>query len=561
MLQTVERRLGPRRAHLLILVLLAAVALGIRLYGAGESPFWADEGRYVAAAAEMVRDGTLIQRFPTTDAVMSGQPPVFFYLLATLHVLPVAMTELAARSPSILLGALTVVLIGVLATRLWDRRTGLVAALLLAVETNHVIYSREAIPNAAGIFLLTATATLAVLAVEEQRRDAVVATAATACLAIATHLVSIVLLVLAPVLAGLQRLRGRDLPMPRIWTAGVAVVAIFNGLLFIALNARMVPETGAIPPLGGGAVATAMDGIGVVASTVQLVVSTPLAAYGEAMTGIAGFYVSPSFLYIPAVLLLMPLAVGVRRYRAGEAQDTGTVALYTWLLVTFLLLTIPVHAVLSAQGLPIVRGHPFLIPPLILLMARGTTLLIDRWPPGGVLVAALVLAYLVNLPPVLAGTTITVPGTDAADDLRSPAALAGHLTAPTDSLVCSGPSYRPPFCLDRHPVGYDDTVDWRAATRAATMDAPSGTTFYVSMAGPFLHYTDHPGTVRGLVCNVDHRSCDLTRALFGDGPVAVVTDDERMSWQLTAYERRLLDRCDRETHGGLAVFRCDAGQT
>jgi mannosyltransferase len=117
--------------YLLAIVVLAAA---LRLVGIGSTPLWGDEGLTIVIAEWSVRDMILLPTDPT---------PFLYY---ALHKALFSADDSAAlmRSISWVSGVASVPLIYVLGRVCFDARTGLIAALLLAVSTIHVGYSIEA---------------------------------------------------------------------------------------------------------------------------------------------------------------------------------------------------------------------------------------------------------------------------------------------------------------------------------------------------------------------------------------------------------------------------------
>lgn len=136
---------------------MTLAALILRLIGLGSKSLWIDE----AASVYFARHAWPDLIFGLCDP----HPPLYYALLKV--VLPLSESEWAVRLPSALAGALTVLALALpgfemAATRRADERTGLLAALLLAVSPLHVWYAQEArmyalaglLAAAAGLFAL-----------------------------------------------------------------------------------------------------------------------------------------------------------------------------------------------------------------------------------------------------------------------------------------------------------------------------------------------------------------------------------------------------------------------
>jgi mannosyltransferase len=123
------------RATVALSVLLAFLALVLRLYGLSDKPFWYDEiitlKRASLPFAELVIDALRNNHFPT-----------YFWLVG-----PFASADLAEwtlRFPSAVFGAVGVLLVTLLATEVGGLRASLVAGLLMALSPFEVQFSQEA---------------------------------------------------------------------------------------------------------------------------------------------------------------------------------------------------------------------------------------------------------------------------------------------------------------------------------------------------------------------------------------------------------------------------------
>ena len=129
-MRTISRRKGP-----LILLGLCLLAFALRAYRLDYQSLWVDEAITLSRSQQPLPD--LLRNMPAEHA------PLYFTLI---HVwLPLAgTTDFALRFSSLLFGVMCIPLMGVLGTALFDRRVGLLAALLLAVNPFHVWYAQDA---------------------------------------------------------------------------------------------------------------------------------------------------------------------------------------------------------------------------------------------------------------------------------------------------------------------------------------------------------------------------------------------------------------------------------
>lgn len=139
------RAAEPRSPLLLIL----ALAAGLRLYGLGEESLWGDEGLTINRILGTSYGGFL-HRGP-----LETQGPLY-YLLNKAWCDAFGLSVEALRFPSAIFGVLGVLTIYHLGRTMFDRRAGLLAALFLAVNPFALHYSQEARPY--SLFMLTGVA-------------------------------------------------------------------------------------------------------------------------------------------------------------------------------------------------------------------------------------------------------------------------------------------------------------------------------------------------------------------------------------------------------------------
>lgn len=128
----------PRDTGLLIILLLLLVALaaGVRVYNLGGQSLWADEGN---SAAMVSRSFAQIAQGAANDI----HPPLYYWLLRLWSGV-FGAGEAALRSLSAVLGMLLVMAVFGLGARLFNRATGLTAAFIAAIAPFQVYYSQEA---------------------------------------------------------------------------------------------------------------------------------------------------------------------------------------------------------------------------------------------------------------------------------------------------------------------------------------------------------------------------------------------------------------------------------
>jgi hypothetical protein len=149
-------RRAPRLPPALLLTVTLAVAAALRVWRLNDVGFNSDEAVYAGQAAAIATDPDLEEFFP----VFRAHPLLFQTLLSLgfrLH-LPEGFERLAAAA----LGVATVYLVYELGRLLYGRRTGLLAALLVALMPYHVVVTRQVLLD--GPMTLFATLTLVLLA-------------------------------------------------------------------------------------------------------------------------------------------------------------------------------------------------------------------------------------------------------------------------------------------------------------------------------------------------------------------------------------------------------------
>jgi 4-amino-4-deoxy-L-arabinose transferase-like glycosyltransferase len=129
-----------RKSHFLSFLLLATLILllagGLRFHNLGTQSFWNDEGNSARLAERPFSQ--IVE-----GAVGDIHPPGYYLALAGWRVL-VGESEFALRALSTLASLLTVAAVGAIGARLFDRRIGLLAALLAAVSPFQIYYAQEA---------------------------------------------------------------------------------------------------------------------------------------------------------------------------------------------------------------------------------------------------------------------------------------------------------------------------------------------------------------------------------------------------------------------------------
>lgn len=345
---------GRRPTPGVLAAVATVVAAGAALVRLGSRSLWFDEG--ISVGLVHAPFDTFVQRVTDHEVNQSA-----YYLVFNGWYRLVGEGAAAMRLLSALFFVATVPLVYLLGRRLFDARTGALAAVLLAVHPLAVEWGQQLRGYSLVLFLVTAATYLLVRAVDEPTPLRVLAYGAVASVAVYAHFFA--LLVLAAHAGSLVLRR----PFPRQLAAGAAVVVAAVGapaVVFI-LGRNGDPLRWIDAPRARGLV----ERLGAVAGggPLQLVV------YGGA-----------------AVLGLVVLTQVVRRSPySDEAWRAALPAL--WLVlppVVVLVVTYTVKPLLVASYLIVI------VPALVLVVAAGLVRLADRRVAVATTVAVLLVSLL-----------------------------------------------------------------------------------------------------------------------------------------------------------------------
>lgn len=145
-----------RHENLLSVILLSIACYALFFHGLGNIGLLGpDEPRYSSIAHEMLRSGDFIT--PRLNGSPWYEKPVLMYWGAAIGYAVFGVGEFGARFPSALGATLCVFMVYISGARLWDRRTGLLAALVMASSIGFYVFARAASMD----MLLTACLTMA----------------------------------------------------------------------------------------------------------------------------------------------------------------------------------------------------------------------------------------------------------------------------------------------------------------------------------------------------------------------------------------------------------------
>ena len=134
-----------------MIAIILVVAFILRLISLTQS-LWLDEAINVNAAAGLSLK-SLILKYSLGDF----HPPLFHAILRG-WILLFGSSEAVVRIPSVILGTLTVYITYLIGQKLFEGKTGLIAATLIATSPLHIYYSQEARMYALAAFLTSLSA-------------------------------------------------------------------------------------------------------------------------------------------------------------------------------------------------------------------------------------------------------------------------------------------------------------------------------------------------------------------------------------------------------------------
>ena len=127
-----------------------------------------DEPFYALTAQEMLESGDWVT--PQIFGEPQFEKPIFFYWLTALSFKAFGITEWAARLSSAVPATLLVFLVYAFTTRMFNRRTGLLSALVLATGMEYAIMSRLMLTDISLALFIAASLFCYWLALEEEAR-------------------------------------------------------------------------------------------------------------------------------------------------------------------------------------------------------------------------------------------------------------------------------------------------------------------------------------------------------------------------------------------------------
>lgn len=157
-----------------LLIIIITLAIGLRFFRLGSNPigFNDDEAAFGFNAYSIIKSlhdewGRFLP-FPVFESFGDWKLVLYLYL-TVLSQLIFGATEFATRLPSAIIGTLAVFSTYLLTKKLFDKRVGLLSALLLAISPWHIIASRNAFESDILIFFITTSTLLFLKGLKDKR--------------------------------------------------------------------------------------------------------------------------------------------------------------------------------------------------------------------------------------------------------------------------------------------------------------------------------------------------------------------------------------------------------
>jgi 4-amino-4-deoxy-L-arabinose transferase-like glycosyltransferase len=183
--QIITNRLFSK-THLFWLLLIIFIGIFLRLYNLGKQSLWLDEAYSVTMAGDLNK--------LWFEQIMDSNPPLYYSLLHFwIHIC--GKTEFAIRLLSLIFGIFLIPLIFFVGDSIFDKNTGIYAALLVAISPIHIYYSQEARMYSIMPFLSLFSFFLLYLGIIKRRNIYWIAYAITTIFCLYTHNYGIFLLV------------------------------------------------------------------------------------------------------------------------------------------------------------------------------------------------------------------------------------------------------------------------------------------------------------------------------------------------------------------------------
>lgn len=219
------------RTYFLMPGTIVLVGLFLRLWGLGQKSIWLDEIWSITVA-----------RMPLHSVIWSirnQDPNASLYYLLLHYWIALGQSEFIVRLMSALAGAATIAIFYALGEHLFNKRVGLIASLLLAVNLYHIQYSQEARSYSLVVLLVSLSSFLFVKAIERHGKKYLAPYVLVSALAVYAHVFGI--LVIAAQCASLILLQLHQVPWKRLAAAMVATGALVLPAAILLYERTKVP--------------------------------------------------------------------------------------------------------------------------------------------------------------------------------------------------------------------------------------------------------------------------------------------------------------------------------
>lgn len=206
---------GIRNNNYLVLTLIVILASILMLLYLGKKSLWQDEAASVAIAK---------QDWETFSLVMSRRTNMQLYHTMLHWWVRIGPSEFIVRSLSVIFAVATVPVVYALGARMFGSRVGILAALLLTVNTFFIQYAQEARAYSLVLLLVTLSSYFFVVSIERPSWRSWVGYVICSTLAVYSHLFAVFVLLTHGV--SLVFLRRRDVQWRHLLISGAAVILI-----------------------------------------------------------------------------------------------------------------------------------------------------------------------------------------------------------------------------------------------------------------------------------------------------------------------------------------------
>ncbi len=361
-----------RHRDAFVIVGLMAIGLALRLWI--HRGLWLDEATTVSQTSmDFTR---MLSYLRTSDA----HPPLFHMLMwADLRIF--GTSEWAVRTPPMALGTLLIPLVYGAAREIFGRRTGLIAALLMTVSPAAIWYSQEARMYALFMGLATVALWAQVRCVRGGSKKAWVVYSVASAAVIWSHYFASFFVLTQQIGFLILMWTQRGTPEGKRLFAGWIRSAIGIAMLLAPL---MVMTYGQLDGQAGVADANQANGTASVGSPIYTV-------FSSLASSVVGYHSDSMMRNLnalwPVGMLLALLALG-----RGRSRSTA-------MLVALIFLPLTILFVLSFKRIDVLELRYFAgaIPVLMILLARGVTLVAKKRATAVVLTTLLVASMGVGL--------------------------------------------------------------------------------------------------------------------------------------------------------------------